>query len=100
MKRPLLLAATAFGVAAAGSAVAAATARRWRSADDPCGPDPWVLAKGEDFKVTTDDGAVLSGTVIGEGSHTVVLVHGWTGTRRWWAPVVRRLEGRDCRVVL
>jgi pimeloyl-ACP methyl ester carboxylesterase len=84
---------------AAGATGVVLTQRRWRGAHDPCQPDRYRLAEGEAFKVETDDGAVLHGTVIGDGP-TVVLAHCWTGDRSVWAPVAARLVEEGRQVVL
>jgi non-heme chloroperoxidase len=58
-----------------------------------------LLPAGTTLVVPTDDGAELAVTDLGTGP-TVVLAHGWTEQREVWAPVVRRLLGAGCRVVL
>src|SRR5437899_2267742 len=64
---------------AAGAAGAVMTGRRWRRTPDPCLPERRLPA-GRAFAITTDDGAVLDGVVVGNGP-TVVLAHCWTGSR-------------------
>ena len=67
MRIPAAAAATTATAAAVGVAagVGVRAGRRWRAAEDPCGPDGLRLPEGEAFKVTTDDGAVLAGTLAG-----------------------------------
>lgn len=89
-----LLAAALAGTAVASGVIAD---RRWRAAEDPCAG--CELPDGEQFKVETDDGAVLDGEVHGDGP-TVVLSHCWTGSRAVWAPVASRLLDSGHRVVL
>lgn len=50
------------------------------------------------FSVETDDGAVLTGVIEGRGP-TVVLAHGWTGTRAAWRLVAERLVAGGHTVV-
>ncbi|HKY65646.1 MAG TPA: alpha/beta fold hydrolase [Acidimicrobiales bacterium] len=67
-----------------------------------------ALPDGDDVVVTTDDGARLAVTVAGPagvpedagGALPVVLAHCWTGSRRVWVPVARRLMAAGHRVVL
>lgn len=101
--RRIALIGGAVAVAGTAGAVAAIVRaeRRWQAADDPCGPDVLALPDGEQRKVETDDGAVLSVVVAGPpDADTVVLSHCWTGSRGVWAPVARRLLERGRRVVL
>lgn len=85
--------------------------QRWRAQPDPVGPEGLALPPGDEHVVETDDGAELAVTVCppapaGNGDDdptrrpTVVLSHCWTGDRRVWAPVARRLVAMGHRVVL
>jgi pimeloyl-ACP methyl ester carboxylesterase len=68
---------------------------------DPCGPDGLRLPQGEEHKVVTDDGAVLSVTVAGPADGPpVVLAHCFLCTREVWGAVARRLVVDGHRVVL
>lgn len=99
MKKALL-----FGVGGALLAVGAAAtvaARRWATAEDPCRDDREADLDGKPFTVTTGDGALLDGVVLGaEGGPLVVLAHCWTGDRSTWIPVARRLVAEGHTVVL
>jgi pimeloyl-ACP methyl ester carboxylesterase len=44
--------------------------------------------------LTTPDGTRLRCTDRGEGTRTIVLVHGWKGSHRLWDPAVQRLAER------
>lgn len=94
------------GIAAlAAGAIAGGRRRRaWRQrvdASDPCGPHGLEEPEGEELVVRADDGAELAVLVAGPADGpTVVLPHCWTGTRRFWAPVARRLVLGGHRVVL
>ena len=60
-----------------------------------------LLPAGASSTVTTDDGAALAVTVAGSGSGpTVVLAHGWTCRREFWALVAERLIAAGHQVVL
>jgi pimeloyl-ACP methyl ester carboxylesterase len=89
-------------LATAGAAVvaAAAAAKRWAQTDDPTGGAPLCLPDGEEHTVATPDGGKLSVTTAGNGDRLFVLSHCWTGDRRVWGPVARRLVERGHRVVL
>ena len=99
MKKALL-----FGVGGAilaAGAAATIAARRWATADDPCKDDREADLDGKPFTVTTDDGALLDGVVLGpEGGPLVVLSHCWTGDRSTWIPVACRLVAEGHTVVL
>lgn len=100
------------GMGVALTAVASAVAgrtieRRWRSREDPIGPLGLTPPTGERVVVRTDDGAQLAALVCDppatsgpDGPTTVVLAHGWTGSRLVWAPVARRLVETGHRVVM
>jgi pimeloyl-ACP methyl ester carboxylesterase len=64
--------------------------------------DDLSLPEGESFVVTTDDGARLAVTVapLSVERLPVVLPHCWTGDRRVWVPVARRLVVAGHPVVL
>lgn len=97
--RSLLVGVTA-GLAATAAAGVAAT-RRWTRADDPTGGQPLCLPDGTDEVVATSDGGKLQVRVAGPADGPlVVLVHCWTGDRRVWGPVARRLVEAGRRVVL
>jgi non-heme chloroperoxidase len=88
------------GIGATG-ALAAATARRWSAAEDPCVGQTLTVEGAEAFKVERPDGAVLDGIVSGpEDGPVVVLSHCWTGSRATWEPVAARLVAAGRRVVL
>lgn len=93
--------AGAGAVAAGGVAAAVVAGRRWAAAPDPTEGRPLGLPDVEESVVRTGDGTELAVAVAGahSGGSTVVLVHCWTGDRRVWAPVARRLA-RHHRVVL
>lgn len=91
------------GLGAAGLASLGGRAleRRWRLALDTLGPGTLVMPSGTETVVRTDDGAELATTIVGVGGGpTVVLSHGWTGSRVVWAPVAHRLVATGHRVVL
>jgi non-heme chloroperoxidase len=94
---PLAVAAGA-GVGLGAAAVVAAN-RRWARTDDPTQGEPLCLPDGDDLTVPATDGALLATRVAGKGP-TVVLVHCWTGDRRIWGSVARRLVADGFRVVL
>lgn len=102
MASPVKIAAGSAGALALAAVGAGAVAtRRWAKAADPTGGEPLVVPQGEDFTVTTPDGASLSGLVAGDDrGPTVVLSHCWTGDHRVWGPVARRLVDDGHRVVL
>jgi pimeloyl-ACP methyl ester carboxylesterase len=68
----------------------------------PTPPQP-PPAPDRDFRVETDDGALLRVLEYGQGDHhqpTVVLAHGWTLSHLSWLPVIERLRSElDVRVV-
>lgn len=74
--------------------------RRWSSAPDATGG--WDrLPPGRERTVEGAHGARLSLYEAGAQDGPVfVLAHCWTGDRRVWAAVARRLVARGCRVVL
>ena len=95
--------ALALGLAAVAGAVAVVRARqqRWADGEDPCGPEGLTLPAGERLTVATDDGAELDVLVAGPADGPlVVLAHGWTNSKAFWAPVARRLVAEGHRVVL
>jgi non-heme chloroperoxidase len=70
----------------------------WSTNPDTTDGDPMTMPEGTPIEVTADDGAVLRGLDCGSGP-TVMLVHCWTGTMGFWAPVARRLVDAGFRVV-
>ncbi len=66
-------------------------------------PDQPPPAPDRDFRVETDDGALLRVLEYGHDDHqqpTVVLAHGWTLSHLSWLPVIERLRSQlDVRVV-
>ena len=101
--------ATVTARALAGVAVAAAAAavggvvatRRWAATPDPTSGEPLCLPDGENVVVPTADGAHIAAWVAGPADGPVtVLVHGWTGDRRLWGSVAKRLVAAGQRVVL
>jgi len=61
-----------------------------------------AAAPGELRSFTASDGAVLRYSVTppdGAASITAVLLHGWSGSRRYWDPVVPLLAAKGLRVV-
>lgn len=97
----LAAAAGTVGGAALAAAAATATRRRWAAAPDPTEGRPLELPAGDELAVTTGDGARLAARVMGPaGGPPVVLGHGWTGERRIWASVARRLVAGGHRVVV
>ena len=92
-------------VAAAGTAATVVRQRKRRiarlEATNPSGPRGAELPEGQSMVVTTDDGVHLAVLVAGPpDAPTVVLSHCWTGSRRIWATVARRLVLGGHRVVL
>lgn len=99
MRRSRLL----FLAAATGGAFVAkrgldAKVASWSSNPDTTDGDPLTMPEGTPVEVTAADGAVLRGIDCGSGP-TVMLVHCWTGTIGFWAPVARRLVDEGFRVV-
>src|SRR4051794_31663848 len=88
-------ASLALGVAAAG-AMAAVAARDARAvANDPA--RGWLTdpPEGRKLDVRGSDGTRLHVDVLGpEDAPTVVLVHGWTCCREFWAPQLNTLADR------
>lgn len=92
----------AFVVASAGTATVRSVTRRLaeRAEAEP-GSDFARLPEGRTIKVTADDGAALSVTIIGpDRGPCVVLAHGWANDSSVWAPVARQLVHSGHRVVL
>jgi len=100
MRTRRLVGAVALG--SVGAAVAHQRCRRaWARAPDPCGPEGMALPAGDEHKVVTDDGAVLSATVAGPaGGPPVLLAHCFLCTRDVWGGVARRLVAGGHRVLL
>ena len=70
----------------------------WETNPDACDGDPFTMPAGHEVTVEASDGATLRGLDCGEGP-AVLLVHGWTEHRGFWAPVARRLVDAGFRVV-
>jgi pimeloyl-ACP methyl ester carboxylesterase len=102
-RRTLALLAVA---GAAGAAVAAkrsfdAHVSRWDTNPDHCDGDPLGLPATTEIHVVAGDGARLRGHRCGDpDGPTVLLVHGYIESVRFWAPVVRRLVSAGLDVVL
>ena len=95
--RLLLLAAATGGAFLAKRSVDSRIAS-WSTNPDTTDGDPLTMPEGTPVEVTADDGAILRGIDCGEGP-TVMLVHCWTGTVGFWAPVARRLVDAGFRVL-
>jgi pimeloyl-ACP methyl ester carboxylesterase len=99
MSRPGVLAGLAGTAASAGAWWAVHAADRRRVARDPA----WDLLadppEGQRVPIRAADGTGLHCTVAGRDSApTVVLVHGWTCKREFWAPQLNALQ-HDLRLV-
>lgn len=94
----LLLLAAATGGAVIAKRTLDARIASWSTNPDTTGGDPLTMPEGTPVEITADDGAVLRGLDCGEGP-TIVLVHCWTGTIGFWAPVARNLVDAGFRVV-
>jgi len=56
----------------------------------------WYLAQMRDVKVVVDGGRINVWRREAEpGEQSVVLIHGLTGTSRWWTPVISHLPSRQ-----
>ena len=104
MRRSVALLAAA---GAAGGAIVAkrslqARVARWDTNPDHCDGDPLGLpARTTEIDVVAGDGARLRGHRCGDPSGpTVLLVHGYIESVRFWAPVVRRLVDAGLDVVV
>lgn len=87
----------ALALAAAGMA---AVMRRWAATPDLSG-GPLLLPEGSERIVERPDGVRLAVLEAGEGgSPTFVMPHCWTGDRRVWGPVARRLVKAGAHVVV
>lgn len=97
-----LLAATgAVGGAIAAKRSLAARVARWESNPDRCDGDPLGLPETTEIEVVAGDGARLRGHRCGDPAGlTVLLVHGYIESVRFWAPVVRRLAAAGLDVVI
>lgn len=97
----LLAAAGAAGAAFATKRVLAARTARWDTNPDRCEGDPLGLPPTEEIEVVAADGAHLRGHRCGDPQGTtVLLVHGYVESVRFWAPVVRRLVEAGLDVVV
>lgn len=79
--------------------------RTWARTEDPTGGLPLddlrLLPDVERHSVQSDDGAVLDLVTAGRGDRPpIVFSHCWTGDRRVWGPVARRLVVGGHRVAL
>ena len=92
----------AFGGLAAAAALAA-TLRRWASTPDLSG-GPLLLPEGRERVLERPDGVRLAVLEAGEepapGVPVFVLSHCWTGDRRVWGPVARRMVKAGAHVVV
>ena len=86
------------GLAAAGAALAAAT-RRWSRLPDATGW-PHTLPPVREWTLERPDAQLAVAEANEQGSPTVVLAHCWTGDRRVWGGVARRLADAGAHVVL
>jgi non-heme chloroperoxidase len=101
VRKRYLAAAGLVGGAVAAGAAATVAGRRWAAAHDPTGGEPLRETEGNEQRVITPDGTELAVLVAGPADgRTFVLSHCWTGDRRIWGPVARRLVDRGHRVVL
>lgn len=73
--------------------------RQTRHATDPTGGTPLFGLDAPVERVRTHDGAELAVERAGQGGCLVVLAHCWTGDRRVWSPVARRLVDQGHTVV-
>lgn len=91
----------ALGGLVAGTAAVAATLRRWAATPDLSG-GALLLPEGRDAVVDRPDGTRLAVREAGpaDGTPVFVLAHCWTGDRRVWGPVARRLVKAGARVVV
>lgn len=95
--RPVRLLAA--GVGALVVALVAAT-RRWAATPDLSG-GPLLLPDGEEWELERPGGVRLAVHESGRGGGpTFVLAHCWTGDRRVWGPVARRLVKAGAHVVV
>jgi len=86
-------------VLAGGAVATVATLRRWAATPDLSG-GPLREPDGEDRVVARPDGVQLAVREAGVGGTPVfVLAHCWTGDRRVWGPVARRLVKAGAHVV-
>ncbi|HEX4903527.1 MAG TPA: alpha/beta fold hydrolase [Acidimicrobiales bacterium] len=104
MRRSAALLATAgiAGGAVAAKRTLAGHVARWETNPDHCDGDPLGLPESVEIEVVAADGARLRGHRCGDpAGSTVLLVHGYVESVRFWAPVVRRLveSGFDVVVV-
>jgi pimeloyl-ACP methyl ester carboxylesterase len=105
LRRALATGGAAAAVTAVGATTALVRERNRRLArlerTNPSGPRWAQLPEGQSMVVATEDGVHLAVLVAGPpDAPTVVLSHCWTGNRRMWATVARRLVLGGHRVVL
>lgn len=87
-------------LAAGGVALTVTTLRRWAATPDLSG-GPMLLPDGVERTVERPGGVRLAVLEANPGgSPTYVLSHCWTGDRRVWGPVARRLVEAGAHVVL
>lgn len=94
----LLFLAAAGGGAFVAKRVLDARVASWSTNPDTTEGDPLTMPAGSPIEVEASDGAILRGLDCGDGP-TIMLVHCWTGTIGFWAPVARRLVDAGFRVV-
>ena len=84
-----------------GVAAVSAAMRRWASTPDLSG-GVLLLPEGREHTVERPDGTRLAVLDAGpeDGAPVFVLAHCWTGDRRVWGPVARRLVKAGARVVV
>jgi len=97
----LLAAAGVAGGAVAAKRWLASHVARWETNPDHCDGDPLGLPGTTEIEVVAGDGARLRGHRCGDpDGPTVLLVHGYIESVRFWAPVVRRLVDAGLDVVV
>jgi pimeloyl-ACP methyl ester carboxylesterase len=91
-----------FAIAGLGAAAVAARGARKALQSGPDATDGVLVeADGDELVVESTDGARIAVRVAGpkDAGRTFVLAHCWTGDRRMWGPVARRLVADGHRVV-
>jgi pimeloyl-ACP methyl ester carboxylesterase len=87
------------GAAAAAAIALVAAVRRWGSVPDATGW-PHTLPTVREWTLDRPDARLAVAEANEQGSPTVVLAHCWTGDRRVWGGVARRLADAGAHVVL